>query len=185
MTSGMIRRLIIVSRLLVACHDRERDRRNEGTKELEAQWQRSDTALCQRLVPAELQQRFMPNLVLSVAPKSVVGMVGCVFAPKGVAADGLAIAMAKTKGAEITFVCTPTITSAEALEQAKQTFGSAARAPGLGKLAFVWDTREVRFWDGDSDCSVDVVWSLGNDQALALAKALEKHLTAANSADVH
>jgi hypothetical protein len=154
---------------VLGCSDRKPSPESEAADKIA----RADLETCRRLIPPALRARYLPALELVASLKGAVGSVGCQFGPPGTTFEG--IATATMRGAEVSFTCHAGMNATEVAEIYRV---SGEPVADLGIVALRWHDREVRFWD--RDCMVDVLWSLGNADALPFARELDRELRASS-----
>jgi hypothetical protein len=171
------RRLVggLVLALLACDTGRERDL----VLRVEAQARAQDASACAQLVPRELRDRMAKGLTMGPGPKSLVGTVSCLL-PEGV--ELMSILSGKVEGIHITYMCAASIP--DTMDRAVERYGGTPVA-GLGKRALSWPPMQMKFWDAETPCVVDVVTSLGGEHLLPLARELEVRLTPATAAAIH
>jgi hypothetical protein len=165
----------------VACPASEPAKDRTNAERIE-RWRRVDLALCEKLLPADLRERFLRGGVLSVGEKAVFGGVTCHILKIGSTAESLLFGGGR--GAVVSYLCSPGITSPEKMQAAVADYSSGKQVPGIGRLALSWDGVQVKFWDSDTDCNVDVIWRLEARQLLPFATEVERLLTPALAKNV-
>jgi hypothetical protein len=163
-----MRAYLAIAVAATSCHDRSERSAKHTSDPTEERWRTEDAQKCERLIPLELRTRYFADLPLFAGPRVVVGMVDCKFAPPGT--DWDALALGRTRGADVNIACGADVTSDARLKDAAELYRSGERIPDLGKLALAWPPTEVRFWD--RDCAVSISWWLGDRNALPFARDL-------------
>jgi hypothetical protein len=121
---------------------------------------------CQNLIPAALRAEMSPGAPMIERPE-MPSHVTCRLADRPL-------------HREVSFLCRDEVMLPESLARAKDIYRGVARGrevAGIGRLALAWDTSEVKFWDDDTNCVVDVLWLDGGERIIPFARLLAAHLS--------
>ena len=121
---------------------------------------------CENLVPLDIRSRFFPGAQMIERPE-MPSHVMCRFTRSPLQK-------------QVAFICRDEVMLPDSMKNAKDLYKGVARGreiPGIGRLALAWGTDEVKFWDDDTNCEVDILWLGAGDQIVDMARALALHLS--------